>query len=135
VLTTSQDMLEETLNRLAFDKINHPAAFHVYDVVEPGNTRDLVWRQDLAARTLKVWENGGDVWVSKRLWSERPLPSWNWVEGDDPRVTWKDLPRFVATLRTNAESGGSDGFRRLARDQANLALLTPLAVGVAVPQY
>jgi hypothetical protein len=99
----------------------------MYYIVNTGNVQVLTWRQNLAARTLQVWRNGGEVWVSKRVWSSRPMRSWNWAEGDDPRVSWKELPQFFSTLHTDAESGGTDGFRRLARDQQNLAALTPLA--------
>lgn len=127
MVTTNQDDLEPTLNRLAFDKINRPAPLLVYDIVEPGNVRVQEWRQQFAAQSLKIWRNGGDVWVSKRVWSARPAPSWNWAEGDDPRISWKELPQFFATLSTDAESGGPDGFRRIAHNEANLALLTPLA--------
>jgi hypothetical protein len=128
MVATNQDSLEETLSRLAFDDINRPAPLPLYDIIEPANIRVLTWRQDLAARTLKVWADGGDVWVSTRVWSLKPQPSWNWVEGDDTRISWTDLPRFFATLNTDAESGGPDGFLRLARNDANLAVLTRLAV-------
>lgn len=131
MVITNQDALEETLNRLAFDDINRPAPLSIYDIIEPANTRVLTWRQDLAARTLKVWGDGGDVWVSKRAWSPRPQPSWNWVEGDDPRISWADVPRFFSTLNTDADSGGPDGFFRIARTSANLALLTRLAASAA----
>jgi hypothetical protein len=130
MVATNQDDLEETISRLAFDNINRPSQMRVYDIVENANSRVLTWREDLAAQTLKVWENGGDVWVSKRLWSPRPQPSWNWVEGDDPRVSWPDLPRFFATVDTDAESGGPDGFMRISRDDANRALFTGLAASV-----
>jgi len=129
MLSTDQDDLDETVNRLAFDRINRPAPMWMYYIVNTGNVQVLTWRQNLAARTLQVWRNGGEVWVSKRVWSSRPMRSWNWAEGDDPRVSWKELPQFFSTLHTDAESGGTDGFRRLARDQQNLAALTPLASG------
>jgi hypothetical protein len=127
MVTTNQDDLEPTLNRLAFDRINRPTPLLIYDIVEPGNVRVQEWRGQFAARSLKIWRNGGDVWVSKRVWSARPAPSWNWAEGDDPHISWKELPQFFATLSTDAESGGPDGFRRIAHNEANLALLTPLA--------
>jgi hypothetical protein len=129
MLTTNQDDLEQTLNRLAFDDINRPTPIAVYDIIEPGNTQVLTWRRNLADRTLKAWRRGGEVWVSKRVWSARPLPPWNWVEGDDPRISWKELPPFFASLNVDAESGGPDGFLRLARNQTNIALLESLAAG------
>ncbi len=134
MIATNQDALEETLNRLAFDDINRPAPFPVYDIIEPASSRILTWRQDVAARTLTVWSNGGDVWVSKRVWSSRPQASWNWVEGDNPRVSWIDLPRFFSILNTDAESGGPDGFLRLARSDANFGVLTRLA-GPTMPLH
>ncbi len=126
MVATNQDDLVATLSRLAFDDINRPSPLTVYDIIEPGNNRVLTWRQDFAAQTLKAWESGGEVWVSKRVWSARPDRSWNWAEGDDPRISWKELPRFFATLSTDAESGGPDGFRRIAQNAATLAVLEPL---------
>lgn len=127
MIATNQDDLAETLNRLAFDNINRPTPFPLYDIIEPGNVRVLTWRQDVATRTLKAWRSGGEVWVSKRVWSARPAPSWNWTEGDDPRISWKELPQFFAALSTDADSGGPEGFLRLARNEKNLALLEPQA--------
>ena len=134
MVTTDQDDLDVTVNRLAFDNVNRPTPMHMYYVIRMGNVQVLSWRQELAARTLTVWKHGGDVWVSNRLWSPRPLPSWNWVEGDDRGISWRELPQFFAALNTDAVSGGPDGFRRLARNEANRALLTPLGAGIAVPQ-
>jgi hypothetical protein len=133
MVATNRDELEETQSRLVFDNINRPAPLPVYDIIEPGNSRTLMWRQELAARTLKAWAAGGEVWVSRRMGSPLPEPSWNWVEGDDPRVSWKDVPRFFATLNTDTESGGTDGFLRLATNQSNLGVLTPLAGGAPLP--
>ncbi len=134
MVATNQDALEETLNRMAFDPINRPTPLPLYDIIEPGSLRVASWRQEFAARTLKVWGSGGEVWISKRVWSPRPLPSWNWTEGDDRRISWKDLPQFFATLNTDAESGGPDGFLRLARNETNLAVLQPLAAGFTALQ-
>jgi hypothetical protein len=131
MVATNQDDLEPPLNRLVFGDINRPTPVPLFDIVEAGNTRTLTWQSGLAARVLEAWAADGEVWVTKRVWSSRPLPSWNWVEGDDPHVSWRDLPPFFATLSTDAESGGPDGFLRLARNEHNLALLTPLAAVAA----
>jgi hypothetical protein len=127
MLATNQDELQAVLNRSAFGAINRPDPIRVYDVIDPGTVRILEWKRELAERILEVWKAGGDVWVSKRLWSPRPLPAWNWVEGDDPRITWQEVPVLFATLSTDGESGGPDGFARVAQNAGNESLLTALA--------
>ena len=73
------------------------------------------------------WRRGGEVWVSKRLWSVNPLPDWDWVEGDDGRVSWKDIPEFFRPLQIAEELGGSDGFFRLTRADSSVSRLSAFA--------
>jgi hypothetical protein len=70
----------------------------------------LTWRNIFAAKTLALWDQGGDVWITKRLLHSHPSPEWEWVEGDDPRVTWKDIYLFFAQLEMGQSVGGEDGF-------------------------
>jgi hypothetical protein len=133
MITTNQDELAEVLGRLPFDSVNRPAPLPVYHVIVPGNISVKMWRENFAIKTLTIWRASGDVWISTRLLSQRPQPSWNWVEGDDPRIRWRDLPDFFTQIDTDARSGGPDGFLRLAESPANLALLNRLATGRAEP--
>jgi hypothetical protein len=133
VVTTNQDQLEEFLSRSIFGPVNRPQIFRVYDVVEPGSSRMLQWRQEFAAEVFNVWRDGGEVWVSKRVRSPKPLPDWYWVEGDDPREIWSDLTGFFGPIQTDAEADGGDGFARVAKNEANRDLLAPFAADYKPP--
>jgi hypothetical protein len=100
----------------------HPfsqADFRVLDAMEPGTLRGLHFRQVFADEAGKAWQHGGDVWISRRLVAERPLPEWDWVEGDTPGVGWKDLSAYYRQFATDAETGGADGFLRIAASPEN----------------
>jgi hypothetical protein len=77
------------------------------------------WREGFARRAAHLWDQGAEVWVSRRALADRPDPSWRWVEGDDLRVKWKDLPQFFGSLEYGRTVGGEDGFLLLPRSQAN----------------
>jgi len=85
------------------------------------------WREDFAAATQAYWDKGAAVWLSKRVLSERPNPEWRWVEGDDPRVSWKDVPPYFRRWRFDGETSGPDGFLRLANHPDNHALVREIA--------
>ena len=127
VLVTNQDSIEEFLGRSISGEVNRPQPLRVYDMIEPGTVRIQQWREEFAATALKVWNNGGEVWVTKRAWASRPQPAWNWVERDDPLEVWEDLYRFMQPLRTNGDLGGSDGFLRLGPGDENSLYLAPFA--------
>jgi hypothetical protein len=133
VVVTNQDQIEDVLNRSAFEPINKPAPFPLYDAVEPATSRILTWREQFAAVAWKVWNQGGEVWVSKRAWSARPEPAWNWVEGDNDKIHWSEIPKFFSALQTDAEEGGADGFLRLEPDGGNRTILSPLASAYPKP--
>jgi hypothetical protein len=84
------------------------------------------WKEMLADRVLRAWREGGDVWVTRRVWAERPKPDWMWAEGDDPRLRWKDIPAFFAGIQVERENGGEDGFALLARGGTNQELFERL---------
>ena len=52
--------------------------------------------------------------MAKRLLSGRPRPEWGWTEGDDARISWKELSAFAQGLEADDGVGGDDGFVRLA---------------------
>ncbi|MBI3653722.1 MAG: hypothetical protein HY231_22040 [Acidobacteria bacterium] len=78
------------------------------------NTQQVdTWMTDFAAEVDIAWKGGGDAWLSKRLFSALPSPQWNWVEGEDRRIGWRDLHDFFVQLETAEGSGDQDGFVRL----------------------
>jgi hypothetical protein len=110
-----------------FNPINVSSTLAAYHLVEPGTNRALVWREQFAQKALSAWARGGDVWVSTRVRSERPLREWRWVEGDDPVVKWKDVRNFFAPLELGPVVGGSDGFQRVEPSAHNRGLLNAVA--------
>ncbi|HKY41677.1 MAG TPA: hypothetical protein VJM50_01175 [Pyrinomonadaceae bacterium] len=99
----------------------------VGSVIAPGAGNVSRWRQDFAAATLKAWKNGGDVWISRRVLSQRPLPEWGWVESDDPRVSWTDVYTFFSQLDMGETLGGEDGFSLIPPSPKNEKILTEWA--------
>lgn len=124
---SNQDRLYVFVNRSPFHPLNQPRPLRLYDVVEPANSRVARWQGEFAAAALHTWKEGGEVWVSKRLWAANPLPEWDWVEGDDSRVSWKDIPEFFTPLQTAEQLGGGDGFFRLDRAEPNVSRLSAFA--------
>jgi hypothetical protein len=135
VTTTNQDRMQEYLSRSIFGAVNRPQSFLLYDVMEPGTVRMLQWRGEFAAYVFGTWKNGGEVWVSRRVWSEKPKPDWNWVERDDPLQVWQDLYTYFRPIQTDADCDGSDGFSRVAHTSANIDYLTPFAAAYKPPAY
>jgi hypothetical protein len=87
--------------------------------VTPGLAETSRWRPLLATRLLAVWDGGGEVWVSQRVYRPAPRPEWSWAEGEDCNVTWADIHAFFDALETCREVGGDDGFRLLSPTPCN----------------
>ncbi|HEY1266903.1 MAG TPA: hypothetical protein VGH16_06575 [Candidatus Binatia bacterium] len=106
-----------------FHPINQKQSLPTYHVQEPGTTQIPVWRQNFAAKARAVWSAGGDVWVSKRLLAPKPKAEWNWVEGDDSRITWRDIYDYFSEFEYGQALGGEDGFVLLRQSANNETLL------------
>jgi hypothetical protein len=122
VYTLGRDSVSSLHNDAPFHEINRDAQFEVEPVYMP-MMRTAYWRDDFAANVLSTWERGGDVWVTSRVWSERPRREWFWVEGDDPNVTWKGIVNFFQPLEHGAPAGDNDGFVQLSNSEPNKKLL------------
>jgi hypothetical protein len=118
-----QDELINFRRSFPFHPLNRGGVLRLDAVVTPGSPWLPRWRESFAAETFKVWGAGGDVWVSKRAWAERPRADWNWVEGDDRRVSWTDIHDFFSRLDAGRAVGGEDGFALIARTPKNEQLL------------
>lgn len=125
-IVSNQDKLMLFSTGYPFHPFNRPRPVRLYDVIEAGNVRVDTWRQDFARWALNSWTRQGNVWVSKRLTASVPKPSWYWVEGDDPRVHWKELPSFFNKLQYERDSGGEDGFLLLQKSDQNFEILKSL---------
>ena len=56
--------------------------------------------------------------------AERPEAHWGWVEGDDPRVSWRELPEFFRQFDTGDAVGGADGFVLIPPSARNRDILS-----------
>jgi hypothetical protein len=120
-----EDISEFKMN-FPLDPLNLREDFRDYGVVEIGAARLATWREDFAKMVRSTWAQGGDVWLSKRLLSARPRPEWNWVEGDDQRIKWTDLPSFFSQFDTAQTVGGEDGFLLLPNSSKNQQIVSDL---------
>lgn len=101
--------------------------YQTVDIVEVASVRLLHWRAEFAARALDAWKQGQEVWFSQRVYAGRPRSDWAWIEGDDPRIHWAQLPPFFEQFQTDRSIGNQDdGFVRLAEVPANRSLLERL---------
>jgi len=121
ILATPQDELFHSRSnfwnaRLLQVRFSHP--------VWLGHKDAPKWRYQVTKEIFSAWLKGSQVWVSKRLLAQKPDATWKWVEGDDPRVSWKDVHSFFAALEYGKAVGGHDGFRQLLRTPENMRLLS-----------
>ena len=99
--------------------------FSVLDAVTLAAARTALWSSDFAERALEQWAKHEEVWVSERCLAPRPESDWQWVEGDDGRVHWRDIPAVFTMLQYDESLADErDGFRRLAQTQENKERLT-----------
>ena len=120
---TIQDALRSAVNRELFTPVNRPIPLRLYEIVAFGTPDLPSWRQKFAASAAAAWDQGGEVWISKRAWQSTPQPDWNWVENEDLRVSWRNIAGFFSGLQTDGDLGGPDGFLRVSSSHANRARL------------
>jgi hypothetical protein len=113
------DPLGAYFQRRAFDPANRPNALSVYPIFNFAFLGSTPWSQAMACRILKSWNEGGEVWLSKRLLASQPQADWIWVESDHPNTRWSDIAPFIGRLNTDADLGGADGFLRIAKNSPN----------------
>jgi 4-amino-4-deoxy-L-arabinose transferase-like glycosyltransferase len=118
-----QDNLAEFRLNYPLDPVNLHANWRIYDILEINSARLVTWREDFADRALATWLQGGAVWLPVRVFRSKPSPEWNWVEGDDKRVKWTDLPAFFSQLEIGPMVDGDDGFVLLQNGPKNRQIL------------
>jgi hypothetical protein len=131
-ILSNRDDLMAFSKTYPFNPLNRPDGVPIYEVIEVGNARVQTWREDFAVRVLGSWARNSEVWVSERFLAERPAPEWQWVEGDDPRISWKQIPEFFRTLDYQTQTGGLDGFSLLRNSAANRVVFEKLAASLIV---
>ena len=122
VLLDENDELMRFNRDFPFHPLNRVANFKIYALLRPNTIQIQCWRQDFASLALGVWKDHGDIWISRRPLSPKPAAAWNWVEGDDRRISWADL-KFFSKLDMGASIAGDDGFNLLLPSRNNLDFL------------
>jgi hypothetical protein len=135
VAINEQDNLAQFRQNFPLDPINLDAQWTNYDVLEINTARLSSWREDFAQRTLATWQLGGAVWLPVRVFQTVPRPEWNWVEGDDNRVSWAELPAFFSQFQMGSAVGGRDGFVPLPETPKNEELLTMASEKAQIKAY
>lgn len=123
VLVDIHDDLENFERSFPFAPLVSRSGLSFYPLLNPGTPQTLEWRQDFAQIATAVWQRGGDVWLSRRLFEQRPRRDSAWVEGADVHVKWSEVPACFSQLDLGKSAGGEDGFVLLQPDQKDRALL------------
>ncbi|HEX8455698.1 MAG TPA: hypothetical protein VF656_00110 [Pyrinomonadaceae bacterium] len=127
IVLVGKDELENFVRDFPFNPVNHHNDLRVHSFLPLGMPQLTEWRADVARRVFRAWGEGGDVFVSRRVFAERPRAEWEWVEGADPRVRWAEVHEFFAGLETGRAVGGEDGFVVLPRTPSNEKFLSQFA--------
>jgi len=127
VTIIEQDDLYAFNQNFLFNPINRAGHLDADNLIDPGNVQSYRWRQTFANKTLSLWQKGGDVWITRRVLSRVPRPEWNWVEGDDPNVSWKDIYVFFSAIELGTSVGDEDGFALVLPSPTNEQLLRTTA--------
>lgn len=124
IVLVGKDELENFVRDFPFNPVNYHNDLRVYSFLPLGMPQLTRWREDVARRTFKAWQEGGDVFVSRRMFAAQPRPEWDWVEGADPRVRWAEVYDFFSQLETGQALGGEDGFVLLPHTPQNEQFLS-----------
>jgi hypothetical protein len=126
VLTTIDDMSTFVIGD-PFHPYNRPR-LNLRTIMDLPGSGHLSWSQNFSAGSLAALNEGGEVWVSKRMLAAKPQPDWNWTEGDIAGVRWQDLHDFFSSLEWAEFTPGPDGFARLAPTEKSRSLLAKAAL-------
>ena len=88
-------------------------SLRVFGLVMPHTITAAGWRDTLAARASRTWEQNGHLWISRRAFRPTPAADWKWAEGDEPSVPWRDFPAYFDSVDVGPPLGGADGFVEL----------------------
>jgi len=117
VLLSFRDGIHDFYHRFPFHPLALETQLPIYYLTDPMDAQAGLWPRRAAQAILRAWQQHGEVWVSKRLFADKPQPEWGWVEKDNPELVWRELAEFFQKLETDEEIGGPDGFRRLVQNE------------------
>jgi hypothetical protein len=122
--------MQEPLQQLSqhpFDPLSQAGAIDTFWAVNEMDSNARMWPARVSRFVLHLWSQGKAAWVEKLMLADAPGDSLLWVEGDNPQLHWKDVPAFFRRLEFDRDTGGADGFLRIARSPNNEALFRGLA--------
>lgn len=128
IFTVADDSVSNLYSNAPFHEIFRRAGFVSGGVYLP-MLNSATWKRDFSKTVLSVWDKGGDVWITTRVWSPQPRRDWNWSEGDDPIIRWKTIVDFFSPFEHTPPGTMDDGFVKLIRSAGNQALLRTFAGG------
>jgi hypothetical protein len=126
---TWQDELVNFSRSFPFHPLNQAGNLRIGALVTPGTTFAADWRKGFARQAFETWSRGGEMWVSKRVLSQRPRADWNWAEGDEKRVSWPDFYEFFSHIESGEAAGGEDGFILISPTEKNRQFLGQQLLG------
>jgi hypothetical protein len=126
-VVTQEDEIDSLSTGYVFHPLNRNASLHTTPMVSIAIKNIIVWRENFGRLTKLVWDRNGNVWLSKRLFAERPKPEWRWAEGDDAHIKWTDMPSFFKQFDLGDSVGGEDGFVLFPKTDKNVQLIESLA--------
>jgi len=95
------------------------AILHRTWAVDVINAHATQWPSRVAQFMLSNCTEGRATWVEKAGLASTPADRLVWVEGDNPQIHWGDVPAFFRTFEYDRDSGGKDGFVRIACSASN----------------
>jgi len=124
VLLSTLDDIGTFVSEYPFHEFVRRNRLPVYHLMEPGIQVGSGTFPEFARTATETWNQGGEVWVSRRLLASRPLPEWNWVEGDNPALRWADISSYFQKFEIADSIGDQDGFVRLSDSLANRGIVS-----------
>jgi hypothetical protein len=100
-------------------------------VIPPNTGGAGQWRTEMCKRMEKIWNRGGDVWVTRRLLSPSPRADWLWVEDPRSDLNWATLHGFFKDLDIDGLIAGDEGFVRILPTAANRERLARIGLADA----
>jgi hypothetical protein len=79
-------------------------------LVTLGSSDTAQWRTRVCSQISNHWRNQIPVVIESSLLQDSPKQDSAWVEGDDPRVRWRDITAFTSELEIGDRVGNTDFF-------------------------
>lgn len=79
-------------------------------IVDLGTNETAQWQKRLCSHMSQRWNKQIPVVIESSLLQTKPAADSSWVEGDDPRVYWKDISGFTSKLEIGNQVGDTNFF-------------------------